>query len=233
VSVPSRMPVRQFPRAIRTRVRIAYAVAWETLLDSHATQARQFIGEFASRMTPLEALELYLSVVPIAATMLEAVRTRTLASLELDDLPPRQPIPTLRGWRVLRLDLLLKLLRFRRAYEERTLELARMVGARAAEAVTATHVKNAHDLAELLEGYVTVERAVEEYQRAFYLSLATGQAVMQRVKATLAGSHLAAEYAQPATPDPDLLERPERRAAADVSLPGRPAPSSSPTAASA
>jgi hypothetical protein len=224
------MPIRHFPRALRTRVRVAYALAWEALIDTHATQARLFIGEFASRMSPLEALELYFGVVAVSEPMLEPVRTRTLSTLELDDLPPLQPLPTLRGWRVLRLDLMIKLLRYRRAYHERTLELARMVGARAAEAVTATHVKNAHDFAELLEGRMPVERAVEEYERAFYLPLGAGQVVMQRVKAALAGSHLAAEYAQPTSPDPDLLEaRPE----ADLSRPEPPAPRSSPSAASA
>jgi hypothetical protein len=228
------MPVRDFPREIRTRVRVAYARAWETLIDSHATQAQQFIGEFASRTSPLEALELYLSVVPISESLLEAVRTRTLATLELDDLPARQPMPTLRGWRVLRPDLVLKLIRYRRAYAERTVDLARMVGARAAEAVTATHVKNAHDFAELLEGRLTVERAVEEYLRAFYLPLGIGQAVMQRVKATLAGSHLAAEYAQPALPDPELLDTGSDPVPdPEFSRPAPVAPSSTPTAASA
>jgi hypothetical protein len=228
LSVPSQMPIRQFPRAIRTRVRVAYALAWEALIDSHAEQARLFIGEFASRMSPLEALELYFGVVAVSEPMLEAVRTRTLATLELDDLPPLQPRPALRGWRLLRLDLVVKLLRYRRAYHERTLELARMVGARAAEAVTATHVKNAHDFAELLEGRLPVERAVEEYQRAFYLPLGAGQVVMQRVKAALAGSHLAAEYAQPTHPDPDLLEA---QTPGELSRPPSPAPRSSPSAA--
>ena len=230
MSVPSEMPIRQFPRAIRTRVRVAYAVAWEGLIDSHTTQAQQFIGEFASRVSPLEALELYFLVVPVSEPMQEPIRTRTLSTLELDDLPPRAPFPTLRGWRLLRPDLMIKLLRYRRNYHERTVELARMVGARAAEAVTATHVKNAHDFAELLEGYLPVERAVEEYQRAFYLALGAGQVVMQRVKAAVAGSHLAAEYAQPAEPDPELLEE-ERDV--EVNPPVRPSPSSSPTAASA
>jgi len=213
---------------------VAYALSWEALIDSHTTQARQFIGEFASRMGPLEALELYLLVVPISESMLEAVRTRTLSSLELNDLPARQPMPTLRGWRMLRPDLVIKLIRYRRAYAERTLELARMVGARAAEAVTATHVKNAHDFAELLEGHLTVERAVEEYLRAFYLPLGIGQAVMQRVKARLAGSHLAAAYAQPALPDPELLEAGEDPVMdPEFTRPAPPAPSSTPTAASA
>ncbi|HEY7683797.1 MAG TPA: hypothetical protein VH879_14220 [Gemmatimonadales bacterium] len=205
--VPSEIPLRHYPRALRTRVRVAYAVAWENLIESHAGQARQFIGEFSSRLSPLEALELYFVVVPVSETLHEPIRTRTLASLELDCLAARAPLPTLHGWRVLRPDLVIKLIRYRRAYYQRTVELARMVGARAAETVTGTHVQNASDFAELLEGYLPVERAVEEYLRAFHLPLGAGQVVMQRVKAALAGSHLAAEYAQPAQPDPALLER--------------------------
>jgi hypothetical protein len=224
------MPIRQFPRALRTRVRVAYAVAWEALIDSHTAQAHQFIGEFSSRVTPLEALELYLQVVPVSEPMQEPIRSRALASLELEDLPARAPFPVLKGWRLLRPDLVIKLLRYRRAYHERTLELARMVGARAAEAVTATHVKNAHDFAELLESCLPVERAVEEYQRAFYLPLGAGQVVMQRVKATLAGSHLAAEYAQPTEPDPELLEVSREP---ELNSPSQPSPRSSPSAASA
>ena len=81
MSVPSQMPIRQFPRALRTRVRVAYALAWEALIDTHATQARLFIGELASRMTPLEALELYFGVVAVSEPMLEPVRTRTLSTL--------------------------------------------------------------------------------------------------------------------------------------------------------
>lgn len=155
---------------------------------------------------------------------------RALASLELDDLPARSPLPALRGWRLLRLDLGIKLIRFRRAYYERTLALARMVGARASEAVTSTHVNNAHDFADLLEGYLPVERAVEEYVRAFYLPLGAGQVVMQRVKAAVAGSHLAAEYAQPPLVDPELLDpAPE----SELSPPVPPSPRSSPSVASA
>jgi len=199
------MPVKQFPKAIRTRIRVAYAVAWESLVNTHTEQAQQFIGEFVSRVAPLEALELYFTVAPISESMHEPVRTRTLASLDLDCLPPRTPLPVLRGWRLLRLDLGLKLIRYRREYAEKTLELARMVGAQAAETVTAAHVQNALDFAQLLSGHLGVERAVAEYLRAFYLPLGAAQVVMQRVKAAVAGSHLAAHYASPPAVDPELL----------------------------
>lgn len=204
--VPSAMPISQFPKSFRTRVRVAYAVAWEALINTHTEQAKLFIGEFASRVSPLDGLELYLTVVQVPAPMHEPVRTRTLTALDLDCLPQQTVMPVLRGWRLLRLDLVLKLIRYRRQYEEKTLELAQMVGARAEEAITATHVYNAQDLAQLMDGHLSVERTVGEYLRAFYLPLATAQAVMQRIKAEVAGSHLAAQYARASEPDPELLE---------------------------
>jgi hypothetical protein len=206
--VPSEMPVRQFPRALRARVRVAYAVAWEALIGTHTEQARQFIGEFSNRVAPLDALEMYLDVVPVAEAMREPVRTRTLTLLDIDCLPEQTPLPTLRGWRLLRPDLVIKLIRFRREYAEKTLELARLVGARAEEAIAATHVNNARQFTELLRDHLPVERAIGEYLRAFYLSLGAGQLVLQRVKSEAAGSRLAAQYENGPTPDPELLEAP-------------------------
>ena len=185
---------------------MAYAVAWEALVDTHTEQALQFIGEFASRLAPIDALELYFTVAPVSESMHEAIRTRTLSTLELDCLPPRAPLPVLRGWRLLRLDLVLKLMRYRRAYHEKTLDLAKMVGAQAAEKVTNTHVSNAREFAELMASLMPVEKAVSAYLRAFYLPLGAGQVVMQRVKAAVAGSHLAMEYSAGPAPDPELLE---------------------------
>jgi hypothetical protein len=204
--VPSEMPVRQFPKPLRARVRVAYAVAWEALINTHTEQVRQFIEEFSNRVAPLEALEMYLNVVPVAEAMREPVRTRALTLLDLDCLPEQTPMPTLRGWRALRPDLIVKLIRYRREYAEKTLELARLVGARAEEAIAATHVNNARQFTELLRDYLSVERAIGEYLRAFYLSLGAGQLVLQRVKSAAAGSELAAQYASGPAPDPELLE---------------------------
>jgi hypothetical protein len=181
-------------------------VAWEALVDTHTEQALQFIGEFASRLSPLEALELYFKVAPVSESMHEAIRTRALSTIELDCLPPRAPLPVLRGWRLLRLDLVLKLLKYRRAYQEKTLDLAKMVGAQAAEKITNTHVRNAREFADLMSSLLPVEKAVSAYLRAFYLPLGAGQVVMQRVKAAVAGSHLAMEYSAGPAPDPELLE---------------------------
>jgi hypothetical protein len=203
------MPVRQFPRALRARVRVAYAAAWEALISTHTEQARQFIGEFSNRVAPLEALELYLTIVPVAEAMREPIRTRTLTMLDLDCLPQQTPQPVLRGWRLLRPDLVVKLIRYRREYAEKTVELARLVGARAEEAIAATHINNARQFTELLRGHLPVERAIGEYLRAFYLSLGAGQLVLQRVKSEAAGSQLAAQYDSGPAPDPELLEAEE------------------------
>ena len=207
-SVPSNMPTRHFPRPLRARVRVAYAVAWEALISTHSEQARQFIEEFSNRIAPLEALELYLTVVPVAEAMRESVRTRTLTLLDLECLSEQTALPVLRGWRLLRPDLVLKLVRYRREYAEKTVELARLVGARAEEAIAATHVNNARQFTELLAGYLPVEPAIKEYLRAFFLSLGAGQLVLQRVKSEAAGTQLAAQYGSGPSPDPELLEQP-------------------------
>jgi hypothetical protein len=209
MSVPSQIPLRNFPPALRTRIQVALALYWETLVDSHTGQAQQFIGEFAHRVSPTQALELYCAVVPVPGEMQEAVWTRTLATLDLDSLSAQTPIPTLSGMRWLRLDLILKLLQYRRNYNEKTHELARMVGARSSEVVTATHVQNAADFAELVRGVMPVERATAEYLRAFALPLGAAQTVLQRVKAAVAGEHLAAQYAQDPALDPELVETDE------------------------
>lgn len=202
--VPSEISVRHFPPALRTRVRVAHAVFWETLVETHTGQAQQFIGEFANRVSPTQALEIYCSVVPVPGEMVEAVWTRTLSTLDLDCLPTQNQLPTLTGLRWLRLDLVLKLTQYLRNYNEKTHELARMVGARASEVVGATHVKNASDFAELLRGVMSVERATAEYLRAFSLPLGTAETVLQRVKAAVAGEHLAAQYSEDPTLDPEL-----------------------------
>ena len=192
--------MRSIPRALEPRVRIAYAVAWEGVITAHANQVLEFILEFANRLPAMAALELYFRVVAVAEPMQEAVRTRALPELDLDTLPSLSPMPTLSGWRLLRFDLVLQMIRYRRDYAETTLQLARMVGARAAEAVTATHVSHAIEFAHLLSGVMPVEKAVEHYVFVFSLSQATAQTVLQRVQATFAGQQLAEVYRHPAPP---------------------------------
>lgn len=209
MTVPSQMSVRRIPEALHLKVRVAYAAAWEALIGTHTDQALQFVCEFAPRLPVLEGLDLYFGVTAVPEAMQETVRFRTLTALDLESLPPLVPLPSLAGWQRLRVDLLLEQQRYCRRYHEKTLELARMVGARAAEAVVATHVENAIGFLQLLRGALPVNAATDRYLREFGLPANVAQMVLQRVQARVAGDELTAQYddlpprqAEPAGPSP-------------------------------
>lgn len=192
MSVPSQMSLRRIPTCLHLTIRIAYASAWEALVRTHTDQAVLFLQEFAPRIPPLGALELYFRVVAVPDPMQEVVRTRTLTALEIDTLAPLATIPELRGWQRLRLDLVLEHRRYRRRHQESTLQLARMVGARAAEATVATHVSNAIEFCRLVRGVLTVEQATDHYLREFSLASSAAHMVSQRVQARVVGQELTA-----------------------------------------
>lgn len=193
MTVPSQMSLRRIPDALHLAVRVAYAASWEALIDTHTRQAVQFVGEFAPRVPVLDGLDLYFRVTAVPEAMHEVVRSRTLTALDLKAIPRQQELPVLTGWSRLRLDLVLEHNRYRRRYHERTLELARMAGARAAEAVVATHVESALELAWLLKGVMGVKAATDHYLREFGLAASMAQMVMQRVQARVAGDELTAQ----------------------------------------
>ena len=200
MTVPSQMSLRRIPDALHLQVRVAYAMSWEALIDTHTRQALQFVSEFATRVPVLGALDLYFGVTAVPEAMHEVVRSRTLTALDLKTIPEPAEMPVLTGWGRLRLDLVLEHGRYRRRYQERTLELARMVGARAAEAIVATHVENALELAWLLKGVMPVKAATDLYLREFGLHASVAQMVMQRVQARVAGDELTAHVDEPPPP---------------------------------
>jgi hypothetical protein len=221
MSVPSQMSLRRIPTCLHLTIRIAYASAWEALVRTHTDQAVQFIREFAPRIAPLSAIELYFRVVAVPDPMQEIVRTRTLTSLEIDTLAPLASIPTLRGWQWLRLDLVLEHRRYRRRHQESTLQLARMVGARASEAIVATHVANAIEFCGLVRGVLTVEQATDHYLREFGLASSAAHMVSQRVQARVVGQELTAhddgplprvpaQFSPPLPPAPSFAEAVEQ-----------------------
>jgi hypothetical protein len=215
MTAPSQMSLRRIPDALRLKVGVAYAIAWEALIDTHARQAVQFVSEFAPRLPVLDAMILYFRVTAVPESMREVVRSRTLTSLELEVLPPLTPLPTLTGWQHLRIDLWLENRRQRVRYHEKTLELARMVGARAAEAVIATHVDNAVGFTHLVEGVIPANAAITRYLSEFALPDGMAQMVRQRAQARVAGRELTAQYDDPEqhltpvspTPDEETILR--------------------------
>jgi len=197
MTVPSRMSLRRIPEALHLQVRVAYAAGWEALIDTHTRQALQLVCEFAPRICVLDGLDLYFQVTAVPEAMHEVVRSRTLTAVDLKSVPQPTRLPALTGWYRLRLDLVLEQQRYRRRHQERTLELARMVGARAAEAVVATHVENALELAWLLKAVMPVKAAADHYLREFNLPASVAQMVMQRVQAKVVGDELTAQSDEP------------------------------------
>lgn len=194
------MSLRRIPDALHLQVSVAYAMAWEALIDTHTRQALQFVSEFAVRLPALGALDLYFQVTAVPEAMNEVIRARTLTALDLKTVPESAEMPTLSGWGRLRLDLALEHSRYRRRYQERTIELARMVGSRASEAALSTHVENTLELAWLLKGVMPVNAATDHYLREFGLQATTAQMVMQRVQARVASDELTAQVDEPPPP---------------------------------
>jgi hypothetical protein len=209
MTVPSQMSLRRIPDALHLHVRVAYAASWEALIDTHTRQAVQLVTEFAPRVSVLRGLDLYFQVTAVPEPMHEVVRSRTLTALDLKTLPEPAELPTLAGWHRLRIDLQLEHRRYRRRYHERTLELARMAGSRAAEAIVATHVENALELAWLLKGVLPVGTVADHYIREFGLSAGVAQMVLQRVQARVAGDELTAPWDEPLPPVPETPEASE------------------------
>lgn len=205
MALPSQMSLRRIPDALHLQVRIAYAAAWETLVDTYARQALEFVCEFASRIPALEAMDLFFLVTAVPEPMHEVVRCRALTALDLETLPQPANRPQLTGWRRFRPDLRLEQRRANKRYGERTLELAKMVGARATEAVIITHVENAVDFTRLLKGVMTVNEAADHYLIEFTLPEAMAHMVSQRVRARVAGEELTAQYDE--LPLPAVEER--------------------------
>ncbi len=195
--VPSQMSLRKISPALHLPVRTAYAASWRSLTDTHAAEAVRFVVEFAFRASALRGLDLYLDVAAVPEPMRESVWTQALTSLDLSTLQPPIELRRVRGWRRLRLDLVLDNLHDHRRYEARTLQLARLAGARAAEAVVETHVQNVLDLGRVLRGTMPVDQTTELYLHEFMLPQAVAQMVSQRVQAAVAADLLRAEQAAP------------------------------------
>ncbi len=208
MSTISLASLRQFPESLRPQLHVAYAAARESLVETHSAQAVRFTEEFARRMPPLEALDLYFRVVPVPQSMTESVISRALVSLDFDRLPQAPAVAPLMGSvRLLRLDLTVGLIRRRRQTLETTHQLARLAGARAADAVLDTHVLNAARIAEILHHVVWVDDAVSHYIHCFRLPLPTAYMVFQRTRAMVADRNLA-ELLPPAS-EPRVVPVPE------------------------
>ena len=194
---------RRLPESVRHRVEVAAAMAWEALVESHSTQARDFVDLFEEHMPLEEALTRYVRDMDLSETMVSAVRTRVLVAIEDAQLSQTaralqlQPNPDGaidetddEGWRRFRPDVVMRGVIERQKKHEEIERMIELAVARAEEELIKTHVDNAITFAALLDEFGPLSRGVEHYIAVMGVVGGRGQAVLQRTMARLADVHL-------------------------------------------
>ncbi|HEX7048716.1 MAG TPA: hypothetical protein VF188_00785 [Longimicrobiales bacterium] len=215
---PGRHALRRYPDAVRHRLEVARAVAWESFLDTHTRQALEFADLLAGRIPFDEAVLRYLREMDVPQAMALAIQTRVLVALEgaegkgplalVSGAEAPQSGTAAAGERRLRPRGIVDRVRERHRRHEATERTVRLAIARAEERTILLHIENAVAIAGLLEPYTSLSRAVEEYIDLLGLSGGRAQAVFQRTMARLADIHLPAPESTPRVPRP---VRPLRR----------------------
>ena len=180
-------------------------MAWEALVETHARHALEFITLLSDHMAFDESTTRYLREMNLPPTMGIAVRTRVLVAVEEGAAVagPDADSPDGDRWRILRPDRLVRdALRPRRNEESERIVLLAI--ARAEEGVFLTHIDNALTFVALLDAYLPLDRAVQEYIQALDLTGGRAQSVLQRTMARLAEVHLPVEELHPSAGAPVL-----------------------------
>lgn len=182
--------LRRLPPALRLRLQVAYARAWEALTDTHQTQAVMFVHRLSDRLPLEEALQRYFRQVAVPVAMQETVRARALLSVA-DSVPAVEPpAETADPWQRLRPDRIVDAVRRRAHWVEETSLQARMAACLAEAAVTATHTRMAVEVTDLLSEAVPADEALMTYVRAFDLPVKEGDTVFRAALAELADRRL-------------------------------------------
>jgi hypothetical protein len=184
--------VRRLSPALRLRLQVAYARAWEALTDTHQTQAVMFVHRLSDRLPLEEALQRYFRQVAVPVAMQETVRARALLSVA-DSVPAvGEPAGPGDPWLRLRPDRIVDAVRRRAHWVEETTLQARMAACLAEAAVTATHTRMAVEVTELLGEAVPADEALMTYIRAFDLPVKEADTVFRAALAELADRRLPA-----------------------------------------
>ncbi len=189
----------QFPNAIPSlspdasaadrRVQVAYARAWEALVETHRAEAATFVEALAPLVTVDEALDAYFREVPVPLGMRDAVRTGAFLRLNFStlDAPGAEGTPT--GWALLNPGTFFGLTRRMALATQEARRRSVLATARALEAIAATHKQNAIDLAATRVG--SSEDGVRHYIKTMDLPTHQAQMVYQQALAALAVQELA------------------------------------------
>jgi hypothetical protein len=182
---------RRFSPALRLKLQVVFAKAWDALAETYRVQAAEFVRRVGPWLPIDEALDRYFREVGVPAAMTETVRARALITLapliEQAMAAGEATEESSAPWLTLRLDHLVGTLRQRAQQIEDTNLQCRMAACVADEAVAATHVHMAIETVETLMGELTPDEAIMHYVRTFNLPALEAQTVFQRAMAQWAG----------------------------------------------
>ena len=185
MAAPSLISNRRFSASTRLRLQVLFARAWEALADTYQAQAAEFVRRLKTQLPIEEALDRFFREVGVPAAMSDTVRARALIALtplvEEAGEEPEEEAET--GWNPLRPDQLIGALRRRARYVEETNLECRLAASIADEAVAATHVRMALEVAELLADECTPDESIMHYVRSFDLPALDAQLIIRRTMA--------------------------------------------------
>jgi hypothetical protein len=185
MAAPSLISTRRYPATTRLRLQVLFARAWEALADTYQAQAAEFVRRLKHQLPIDEALDRFFREVGVPAAMTDTVRARALMALApMIEEEAEQPDETPElGWNPLRPDQLIGALRRRARYVEETNLECRLAASIAEEAVAATHVRMALEVAELLADESAPDEAIMHYVRSFNIPAIETQLVLRRAMA--------------------------------------------------
>jgi|GEM_PF-1027274 len=185
MAAPSLISTRRFSASTRLRLQVLFARAWEALADTYQLQAAEFVRRLKTQLSIEEALDRFFREVGVPAPMSDTVRARALVALApmIEEEAEEPEVTTEAGWNPLRPDQLIGALRRRARYVEETNLECRLAASIAEEAVAATHVRMALEIAELLADECTPDESIMHYVRSFSLPAIEAQLILRRAMA--------------------------------------------------
>jgi hypothetical protein len=189
MTAPSLMTGRRFSSPTRLRLQLVFAKALEALAETYQQQAAEFVRRLRPRLGVDDALQRYFREVGVPAAIEQTVRSRALISLAgLIENPPKHETRA-SSWTILRPDQMVDALRRRVQYVEETNLDCRLAASISDEAVAATHVRMALEVAEVLADDVTPDQAIMLYVRTFNLPSVDAQVVFRMAMSQWAELH--------------------------------------------
>ncbi len=192
-AVPSLTPNAS---AVDRQVQVAYARAWEALVETHRAEAANFVEALAPLVSVDEALDAYFREVPVPLGMRDAVRTGTFLRLDFSTLDAPLPAGTPTGWALLNPSTIFGVTRRMASATQEARRRMTLAAARALEGLAATHKSNALMLAGTRSG--SSEEGIRHYIRTMDLPAHQAQMVYQQALAHMAEVELDAPVERPA-----------------------------------